>query len=51
VDDASFKKDDHPRARDRCSEQTDMAEISVESVLLRVRQALAEHPPVRPKDK
>jgi hypothetical protein len=36
---------DHPRAKDQCSEQTDMGEISVESVLLRVRQALAEHPP------
>ena len=39
---------DHPCPRDQCSERTDMAEISVESVLLRVREALAEHPP-RPR--
>jgi hypothetical protein len=38
---------DHPRAKDQCSEQTDMGEISVESVLQRVRHALAEHPPAR----
>ena len=50
VDHPCFYAVDHPRARDRCSEQTDMGEISVESVLLRVRQALAEHPPARPKD-
>ena len=48
ADHPCFYAVDHPQARDRCSEQTEMAEISVESVLVRVRQALAEHPPVRP---
>jgi heptosyltransferase-3 len=47
ADHPCFYPVDHPRARDQCSERTDMREISVESVLLRVRQALTEHPPAR----
>jgi len=47
VDHPCFYPVDHPRARDQCSERTDMGEISVESVLLQVRCALAEHPPAR----
>jgi heptosyltransferase-3 len=45
ADHPCFYPVDHPRAKDQCSERTDMGEISVESVLLRVHQALAEHPP------
>jgi heptosyltransferase-3 len=47
ADHPCFYPVDHPRARDQCSERTDMGEISVESVLLQVRRALAEHPPAR----
>lgn len=35
---------DHPAGRDRCSETTPMAEITVDAVFARVEQALAEHP-------
>ena len=49
ADHPCFYAVDHPCARSRCTEQTDMAEISVESVLARVQQALAEHPPMRPR--
>ncbi|MGB5080848.1 MAG: glycosyltransferase family 9 protein [Burkholderiales bacterium] len=47
ADHPCFYAVDHPRAREQCNERTEMAEISVESVLLQVRQALTEHPPAR----
>ncbi len=39
---------DHPRLGGDCTESTPMSEISVDTVLARVRRALAEHPPARP---
>src|SRR5258708_8105644 len=39
---------DHPRARARFSKPTDLAEVSVECVLLAVRPAPAPHPPRPP---
>ncbi|SRR6266513_1115598 len=49
ADHPCFYAVDRPRARDRCTEQTGMAEISVEPVLARVQQTLAGHPPLRPR--
>lgn len=36
---------DHPRSRQDCTEAASMSEITVESVLDRIRRALREHPP------